>query len=151
LDVGTFSPRHIPAFQPANLTFTANFNIPFFIRVGYNNPLLGEMQPAPPRTVKLPGLEPGDFQVYVSYNGMDWKEIDHLIVDPPPGTSEIASETVTQGDDWRHGITKGLAIGLVGGTVVAVIAVYLWDLHVKRQRRKRQRRSDEPIRHRPAI
>jgi hypothetical protein len=142
-DLGTFSPRRIRAYESSKLTFTANFKIPFFIQVGYNNPVLGEVDPSPPRTAKLPPLEPGDFPVSVSEDGKIWKEIDHLIVEAV--ASEISEDSkssksvVVKDDPWQ--VFIGIMIGL---GIVGIVTAFVLSLYVRHQREKRKRRSDDP-------
>jgi hypothetical protein len=139
LEVGTFSPRRVRAHLPFALNFTANFNIPFFIQIGYNDPVLGEMLPLPPRTAKFPALDPGEFPVSVSYDGLNWKEIDHLIVE---AIEAVEKQTIVRREDPAQ-VALGVAIGLGIVAILTAAGLVVWVFYEKRQRKRRQRRSDE--------
>jgi hypothetical protein len=129
-EFGGFVPTRIPADRPCQLNFSGQWKTPFFIRVGTNDPVLGEPDPGRPRAVKLPPQVPGTFPVALSFDGIQWKELGHLTVDPPqPGTP------------WD--LIIGILIGL--GIVAAAcgIGICAWRGYIRKQRRQRKRRSDE--------
>jgi hypothetical protein len=144
-DVGSFHPRRIRAHRNCTLTFTAEFKIPFFIRIGYNNPVLGDLTPGATRTAKIPPVGPGEFPVSVSNDGKDWQEIDYLIVEPAR-TAPTAAPPTPAGDDPAQ-VAIGFFIGLGIVAVVFGLGLGAWRLYLRETRRRRQRRSDEGIRY----
>jgi hypothetical protein len=144
-ETGTFSPRRIPAYKNCTLTFTADFKLPFFIKVGYNTPVMGDLTASTKRTAQLPPQDPGEFPVSVSYDGKNWQEIAHLIVDPPkaaPATSPLTPA----GDDPAQ-VALGIFIGIGIAAVAFGLGLGAWRLYVREQRKRRQRRSDDGVRY----
>jgi hypothetical protein len=129
-EFGSFTPKRVPAYRPSTLKFAAEWKTPFFIRIGDDDPLLGDPDPGRTRCVKIPPKSPGIFTVSLSFDGIQWKELGQLTVDAPwPGIP------------WD--LLCGIVIGLSIVAAVCGIGLYAWRMHVRRQRRKRQRRSDE--------
>jgi hypothetical protein len=162
-EFGTFTPSRIPANQSVTLKFSQTWKTPFFIRVGSRDPVLGDPDPGKQRQVVLPPQPPGVYPVSLTFDGIQWKELGKLTVDPPltvepPPTLEppptVEPTPIVEPppivDNARREFILGIVIGISIVVVSLGVAGGAWWGYRRAQRRRRQRRSDLGARFQPA-